>query len=430
METGKLGSHEQRNPAQPTDWGQRLGLSLAGPLEAAYREHQQQRAISLYRFNILIIFLLWLLVSIGIYVLMPEAQQSLWLRLYGAVGMVIIVSGVFSWVPALDRWFNIYLGLGCFVAVALSVAITGVLPDLLSGQLTVAAVIFCMVIVYALVGLPFGWTVLVACLGGAAGVLLSSRLGGAINVDIFLVAYGGGSCLGICIAYYAERNSRALFVLQKEHIAQLEHLSCEDSLTGLANRRHLDRVLNQEWRRAFRKQAPLAVMMIDIDRFKHYNDHFGHLMGDECLRLVAAILARHARRPGEMAARYGGEEFLLLLPDTDMNEAIEHAERILTEIRAARIAHAPTAGRPAVSASIGVAVAVPFDHWTPAFLLEAADSAMYVAKRDGGDCCRLSGLRLSPTTKTSSLPAASTAAKMERSLRSDSADMAAAPPPP
>jgi len=378
-------------------WNALPRLRMAEPLESAYRLQQRQHAMVVFRLNVVFIFALWLVVSAGIYQLMPPGELPLWLRLYGGVGVIIVVAGALAWLPVLEPWFHVYTGIGSFLAVALSVAIPALLPDPVPGQLAQPAINYCMVIVYGLVGLRFDQAVIAGWLGGLGGVVLGLGLGGQFNWGLLMVSYAGSSALGMCLAWYAEHRSRDMFLLQLNRIDKLEHLSSEDSLTGLANRRQLDKCLLQEWRRAYRLQAPLAILMIDIDRFKAYNDYFGHLKGDACLRIMASVIGRFARRPGDMAARYGGEEFLLLLPNMDMEQATIHVERLLGEIRAANIQQAPQAGKPVVSVSIGLAVAVPFANWEPEWLVESADRAMYEAKFDGGDCYRYGVLRLSPT---------------------------------
>ena len=375
---------------------QRLRLKMAEPLETAYRLQQRQHAMVVFRLNVVFIFALWVLVSAGIYRLMPPGDLPLWLRLYSGVGAIIVTAGALSWLPV-GRWVHVYTGIGSFLAVALSVAIPALVVNPIPGQLTQPAINYCMVIIYGLVGLRFGQAVLAGWLGGLGGVLLALAMGGQFNWGLFLVSYAGSSSLGMCLAWYAEHRSRDMFLLQLNRIDKLEHLSNEDALTGLANRRQLDKCLAQEWRRAYRQQVPLAILMIDIDRFKMYNDYYGHLKGDACLRIIAGIIGRYARRPGDMAARYGGEEFLLLLPDMDMEQATQHVERMLGDIRAAAVQQAPQAGKAVVSVSIGLAVAVPFANWEPEWLIESADRAMYEAKFDGGDCYRYGVLRLSPT---------------------------------
>jgi diguanylate cyclase (GGDEF)-like protein len=163
--------------------------------------------------------------------------------------------------------------------------------------------------------------------------------------------------------------------------AKLELLSATDPLTGLANRRRMTDVLDAEWRRALRTHEPLAVAMIDVDHFKLYNDHYGHLAGDDCLRRVATALARHVRG-SDLAARYGGEEFALILSGADTDAARGIAERVRTEIEASAEPHPlSTAGH--VTVSIGVAAVIPTAHSTAAALLNAADAELYRAKHRG-----------------------------------------------
>lgn len=376
---------------------QSLRLKMADPLEAAYRMQQRQHAVVVFRLNVVFIFGLWLLVSSGIYRLMAPGDLRLWLQLYSPVGAIIVAAGALAWVPTMERWFHWYTGLGSMLAVAFSVAIPAVVHSPDAGQLTQPAINYCMVIIYGLVGLRFDQAIIAGWSGGIIGVLTALALGGEFNWGVFMVSYAGSSALGMCLAWYGEHRSRDMFLLQLNRIDKLEHMSHEDPLTGLANRRQLDKILAQEWRRAYRQQIPLAILMIDIDRFKVYNDYYGHLKGDACLRVISGVISRFARRPGDMAARYGGEEFLLLLPDMDMEQATAHVERLLVEIRAANIIQAPSAGRPVVSVSVGLAVAVPFANWEPEWLIESADRAMYEAKFDGGDCYRYGVLRLSPT---------------------------------
>lgn len=174
-----------------------------------------------------------------------------------------------------------------------------------------------------------------------------------------------------------------------ERTAELEHanrelqqLSSTDGLTGLANRRMFDQVLEQEWARARRSSQPLALLMLDIDLFKHYNDCYGHLAGDDCLRQVAGLIHAHSRRASDLPARYGGEEFAVIAADIDVDGALSLAEGICRAIEAQAIAHArsPFAR---VTISVGVAVRVPQDGEGVAVLIHQADQALYRAKSGG-----------------------------------------------
>ena len=163
---------------------------------------------------------------------------------------------------------------------------------------------------------------------------------------------------------------------------KLEALSNTDSLTGIANRRSFDVGLAREWKRAQRNGSALALLLIDVDRFKHYNDHYGHLAGDDCLRALGKVLALTGRRSIDLVARYGGEEFVAMLPETTLADALERAREIQRQTRALAIAHA---GTPAaiVTVSIGVAALNPTRQQRADELLRGADQALYQAKRAG-----------------------------------------------
>lgn len=167
---------------------------------------------------------------------------------------------------------------------------------------------------------------------------------------------------------------------------RLATLSTTDSLTGLANRRKFDEVWQTEWQRSIRQGTPLAVIMLDVDFFKRYNDHYGHQAGDACLQQVARILSGGIHRAGELMARYGGEEFVLVLPCTDLAHAQHSAERIRAAVEAAAIAHADSPLGPVVTVSVGLAADIPRIGTPPEHLLRAADAALYEAKAQGRNC--------------------------------------------
>jgi len=162
----------------------------------------------------------------------------------------------------------------------------------------------------------------------------------------------------------------------------LESLALLDGLTHIPNRRYFDVALQREWARAAREGTPLAVVMVDVDHFKSYNDHYGHGQGDECLRRVANALRARLQRPADVAARYGGEEFVLLLPDTDTEGALVLAESCRAAVNDLRILHAYSDGADHVTISLGVAATHPPDE-SANLLLARADEALYRAKSEG-----------------------------------------------
>jgi diguanylate cyclase (GGDEF)-like protein len=170
----------------------------------------------------------------------------------------------------------------------------------------------------------------------------------------------------------------------ENRVRELARDSATDALTGLANRRHFDEVYAVEWSRATRSKTPISLLMVDIDHFKKYNDHYGHYAGDRCLKRVATVLEGCVRRAGELVARYGGEEFVVLLPGVDQAEARETAEKCIERMAAECMPHAATlAADKRVSLSIGVASVQPHPALDSIAMLNAADAAMYRAKSGG-----------------------------------------------
>ena len=169
----------------------------------------------------------------------------------------------------------------------------------------------------------------------------------------------------------------------KQKADQLEQLAHIDGLTGIANRRRFDETLELEFRRCQRNEHPMSLLMLDIDYFKQYNDHFGHGVGDLCLVQVAASLAGNLSRAADTVARYGGEEFAVILPETDKEHALQIAERLRERILALNSPHAPNLPQSLVSISIGVASTIPTSTTGTIDLLNVADRNLYAAKSGG-----------------------------------------------
>jgi diguanylate cyclase (GGDEF)-like protein len=174
---------------------------------------------------------------------------------------------------------------------------------------------------------------------------------------------------------------------QLQHdINKLEHYSNLDGLTGLSNRRYFEQRLNEEWSRSIRHQSPVALLFIDIDYFKRYNDHYGHLRGDDCLRRVSQAIQHAVKRDIDVAARYGGEEFVIMLPGTDISGAEQVARELQRAIRKLHIEHSGSNVEPFVTLSIGIASFIPSFPDKPDSLVHAADRALYEAKGRGRNC--------------------------------------------
>lgn len=187
----------------------------------------------------------------------------------------------------------------------------------------------------------------------------------------------------------SDRKAAELILLETQAALEaanerLKLLARQDALTGLSNRRHFDEALEIEHRRAMRDATPLALILIDIDHFKPFNDRYGHPLGDDCLRQVSRAIAQISIRPGDMTARYGGEELVTLLPNTSQSGALAVAERMLDAVRNLRIAH-DSSPHGIVTVSLGVASVVSLipDAILSDALVEAADRMLYAAKRNG-----------------------------------------------
>ncbi len=172
-----------------------------------------------------------------------------------------------------------------------------------------------------------------------------------------------------------------------ETLNRMEQMAATDGLTGLANRRHLEVAAEREWRRCAREAQPLSVLMVDADKFKLFNDQYGHLAGDDCLRAVAGQLAKLTERSGDLCVRYGGEEFLVLLPNTDLEGALSLAEMLCRKVNDMNLPHARNVGFGVVTVSVGAATTRPGiakpRHASMSDLVAAADAALYRAKSNG-----------------------------------------------
>ena len=263
--------------------------------------------------------------------------------------------------------------------------------------------------------------------------LFDIALSAALNTGRFDLGFYAGRIYGLLAASFILivllTQTSSLYVQlirlrdsDRAKTEELRRLSTVDPLTGIANRRAFEEALNQEWRRMMRHGTPLSLLMIDVDYFKRFNDSYGHVAGDQCLRAVAQALAQRARRAGEVAARYGGEEFAVLLPHADIAAARRLAELICQTVRELQIAHKGSAIAPHVTVSVGVACIAEVPESAGAqsrdvaaddtatggatVLIEAADRALYDAKLTGRN--RVVAACHDDMAATAALPAADT----------------------
>ena len=219
-----------------------------------------------------------------------------------------------------------------------------------------------------------GTSLTVAVMPSVAGTLARWRVEAIVLASV-VSAFVGALLVGSLLLKGAMAERRAA-------LAQVSALAVTDGLTGLSNRRALDERLEREWERSRRARSMLSVLFIDIDKFKLFNDAYGHATGDEVLRIVAQRIAAHARRGQDMAARYGGEEFAVVLPEVDAVGAQEVAEAIRSDIQGQKIEHAGSSTG-SVTVSIGCATVVANEWDSAVSVLQSADAQLLVAKAEG-----------------------------------------------
>ncbi len=226
----------------------------------------------------------------------------------------------------------------------------------------------------------------IAARGGPLAQLSDPSLENRILILQLFLATAVLSVSVVAVVFADLKRAHAAAGLSEERYRRLassmETLATVDPLTGIANRRQFDRVIAAEWQRALRDGSPLALLVLDVDLFKAFNDLYGHLVGDECLRSIARIAADTSRRPADAVARLGGEEFAVILPGTPVAGARETAERLRSAVMELALAHEGSAHR-VVTVSVGCAAMIPEDGIDATAIFAAADAALYAAKKAG-----------------------------------------------
>lgn len=362
-------------------------------LEVVYKNQYKNEAAYEFRYRAPIILGLYLYLSFGTYQALPAEMRFEWIAYYGWVGMIIVFAWLLAFVPSMNKWFDHYVCLGSTGAVALTFTLINVLEQGQNNVLFHAAMMYAVVIIYGFVGMRFYTAIIAGWCGGLIGIGISTWLNGSIDWTILNRTYTFSSFLGMALAYATDRQHRENYLQNcmielnrlelMRQAQQLSILSQQDALTGLANRRYLDEVLENEWRSAIRHKLPITIMMIDIDFFKLYNDALGHIQGDQCLRRIAILLGSISSRSGDLAARYGGEEFLLLFSVTDKDQALILVQQLMELVRNIGIIHPKSTVSKHVTISVGVATMVPHLNDNLSEFISRADHALYTAKSNG-----------------------------------------------
>ncbi len=291
------------------------------------------------------------------------------------VSLAVVHSGWY------ERFYPIVSSVGAplFGLGAVSVAVIAAK----GGVNLLSAVVLVTIYIYFMLGMTF-----YPALAGALVVFVAYAIAAQVAdlatapmvIDLTVLAFT--NVIGAIVCYSLERANRTNFLEER----LLIETASRDGLTGIHNRRFFDEHVEKIWPQAVRDRVPLALLLVDIDHFKAYNDRYGHQAGDECLRQVAWCLSRAARRPLDVTARYGGEEFAIVLYDARRAHAEEVANRIRSGMESLALAHAASpASSKRLTVSIGVACVEPTVGRTPYGFIQLADEALYAAKERGRD---------------------------------------------
>lgn len=378
--------------------GPQRGGPFREPLENLYQHDQALRREPQLRSGLLLGLVIYTLFGIIDWLLMRDMIGAVWFLRFGALVLVLLFLALWpmqrspSARPGQARYFSTLL-----IALAIEGIIALASPQARDAYLMTQALLF--LFSFILLQTPFHYALRVSLviLMLHNVVLVAVSAAPALELIIHNIVLSSAAGIALLTNYLLDGSERRAFLQtllaqrQKAELeeinSRLERLSVEDPLTGLANRRRFEAILDEEWRRCLRQELPLAVMMVDVDSFKLYNDTYGHQAGDECLSRVAQELKLFARRPGDCVARFGGEEFVIVWPGASADEAYIEMQKLVSQIRSLRIRHHVSPVCDVVTVSAGIAACVPGTHDSPFRLVRDADMALYHAKRQGRNRC-------------------------------------------
>ena len=349
-------------------------------IEKEFRRHYIAQKLPIARAAIGLGFVLTVVVSVLDMSLMPQAfvKQAIPLRILAVLLPLLLLFGATflfkerAWLPHLIAAVALLVGMSTIAIGAIAVS-TGM-------EIASWGLVFTTFNIYLVLGLTLrqsavvGWPIFLAYLG--ASIVLGAPLQSIVYGALFLFLL---NLIGTYASFLLERNARVIFDNKRE----LVRLARTDILTGLFNRRAFDQHLRQVWKQAVRDEKTVAVLVADIDHFKLYNDCYGHLKGDECIRMIAEVLATSVNRPLDMVARYGGEEYIVVLYDPSLSFLDAFARGLCHKIVELDIEHKGSEAVPCVSLSIGAAITEAANNITSDQLVRQADDALYEAKKQG-----------------------------------------------
>jgi diguanylate cyclase (GGDEF)-like protein len=355
-------------------------LGFEGELEPAFRRYHADLFVRRMRWALLVAMLLALLFVVLDLINLPEPLRGQILSLRLALIQPLLL---LAWLATYRRELRDYLQLiGGTVALLCGLAVAGIIgiARYHAFPLPYEGIILVTVFFYFLTGLRFATAVLCGWLTFLAYLAVELAIGSAgetlISNALFL---GLANVIGSVGCYFQEYATRLNFLAH----GLLQDLAEKDFLTGLLNRRAFTERAERGWRQAQREGRAVGLVMMDVDFFKRYNDHYGHAAGDEALRQVARVIGEHVRRPLDFTARYGGEEFVGCWYDPGEEQMLAILEKIRSAIEALGLPHVQSDAAAVVTLSIGLAYLTPQPHQALEDALRVADVALYLAKEQG-----------------------------------------------
>ncbi|MBJ6752393.1 diguanylate cyclase [Geomonas anaerohicana] len=364
------------------------------PLESAFNEYYRDKTLKHVRVALLTGLILYAVFGLVDGLLLPADRAHMWFIRYAVVCPTVIAGLAFTYCPPLRRFMQPVVSLVMLVGSLGIVSMVYYDPTptknyyysglllLIMGAFTFVSLRLRYAVCWAVVTTLAYETVAVYINHTDLTILIQNSF--SIIATIIIGAFSNS-----LMENYLRRDFLNTNLLEHENrqlqnaTLELRRLSISDPLTGLGNRRHFEVMLDQEWQRAVRSDSPIALIFLDIDFFKNFNDNYGHQAGDDCLKLVARELGRFARRPGDTAARYGGEEFVLLLSGIGLADAATIAKKCRKAVEALNVPHSHSPVAEVVTVSVGVAAMIPDFDADRQQLVEAADQALYRAKLKG-----------------------------------------------
>lgn len=373
-------------------WGH-VGLRFVPALESRFQAMFRQRDWRYIRVLHAALMALYVIYGVFDFVLLRGDVLGVWLIRYCVALPLLLLFYMVGRNGAVNRYQQAYL-VTCMTVLIVTTLWMIILIPLEQASIYLASLLAIVMGGLTIARMRFWYVVVTSIIFLVCSAIMLMPVYLKWNSLAYFLVLDAGAVVFCCAGAFAYENSLRREFLQQSLIEHQNHQLAEindrlkalieiDALTGIFNRRHLDKALDDEWRRARRRGSHLSLLMCDIDFFKLYNDNEGHVKGDQCIKAVAQCINSLFRRPGDVVARYGGEEFAVLLPELSGEEALALAKNVCQSVQALAILHPASKAASVVTVSVGVGEIIPTEALEVRDLVRMADDALYRAKRSG-----------------------------------------------